>query len=736
MRSSGQWRLRPAGLVIPLLVSAIAAAGSASAGADAELETVTVYARRIVPVTRVAATVTVIPREAIEAGMVGDAKELVRYEPGLTVRSDPFRFGLDSFAVRGVGGNRVAVEIDGIPAAGGFAVGSFSDSGRSFVDLAFVERVEVLRGPASSLYGSDAIGGVVAMTTLSPERLLQDGPGVRTEAGYASEDDGWHTALVTATTLGPVQALLGYVRREGGELATAADVTPNPRDYVSDSGLLRLAFAAAPGGPLTFTAEGGRIGQDTAIDAFLGQPGRFANTTTLLGEDVAERFRVSLDQPLAGGGPFDSADWRLYWQGTATRQDTYELRKAVPSRAPPLRIEREFRLEDRTIGFEFTALKEFTASSVNHDLAYGLEATRASIEERRDGLQTDLDTGATTPKILGETFPLRDFPLTTVTEAGVFLQDEIRSPTGGWSAIPAVRVDYHRLESSQDSLYLADQPGAPVVGLDEFSFAPKLGLIRAFGEGLTGYFQYAHGFRSPPPEDVNIGLELPLLNVRAIPNPDLRPEQSDGYEVGLRWRGASSHLTASAYYNDYSDFIESKVNLGPDPESGVILFQSRNVAEARIYGAELSGEVAAPVDAAAWLQGWSARLTAAWSRGEDLVRDLPLNSVDPASAVMALAYEPPSRRWEGRIVMTAVEGKREVNDGPVELYRTDGYLVVDMIAHLDLGRGLRLGAGVFNVTDEEYIEWADVRGRPAGDPLIPYYTRPGRSISLTVSWAL
>jgi len=165
---------------MPLLVSAIAAAGSASAGADAELETVTVYARRIVPVTRVAATVTVIPREAIEAGMVGDAKELVRYEPGLTVRSDPFRFGLDSFAVRGVGGNRVAVEIDGIPAAGGFAVGSFSDSGRSFVDLAFVERVEVLRGPASSLYGSDAIGGVVAMTTLSPERLLQDGPGVRT----------------------------------------------------------------------------------------------------------------------------------------------------------------------------------------------------------------------------------------------------------------------------------------------------------------------------------------------------------------------------------------------------------------------------------------------------------------------------------------------------------------------------------------------------------------------------
>ena len=73
------------------------------------------------------------------------------------MRSDPFRFGLDTFTVRGMTGNRVVVEIDGIPSAGGFSIGSYSDSGRSFVDLAFVKRVEVLRGPASSLYGSDAM---------------------------------------------------------------------------------------------------------------------------------------------------------------------------------------------------------------------------------------------------------------------------------------------------------------------------------------------------------------------------------------------------------------------------------------------------------------------------------------------------------------------------------------------------------------------------------------------------
>ena len=213
------------------------AAASDATGTDADLETVTVYARRQVPLTRVAAAVTVIDQDAIERALVSDAKELVRYEPGLSVRRDPFRFGLDTFAIRGVGGNRVAVEVDGIPAAGGFAIGNFSDSGRSFVDTAFVERVEVLRGPASSLYGSDAIGGVVAMTLLSPGSLLAGDArfGLRSEAGGSGADEGWHVAAVGAGRYGVSDVLLGYVHREGHELDTAAAVTPNPSDYASDS---------------------------------------------------------------------------------------------------------------------------------------------------------------------------------------------------------------------------------------------------------------------------------------------------------------------------------------------------------------------------------------------------------------------------------------------------------------------------------------------------------------------
>jgi hemoglobin/transferrin/lactoferrin receptor protein len=594
----------------------------------------------------------------------------------------------------------------------------------------------VLRGPASSLYGSDAIGGVVAMTTLSPRSLLgaDRRSGLRSEAGGSGADDGWHAAAIAAGRAGAADALLGYVHRAGHELDTAADVTPNPSEYTSDSLLAKLELASVPGGPLSLAAEGGRVEQATSVQAFLGLAGsRFVNTTLLEADDRVERRRLSASQRLEGTGAWDGADWALYSQGTRTRQDTVEERKAVPPRTPPLRIERQFRLEDATWGAEFAALKELAGRRAGHAIVYGLEFAQSRIEELRDGLQTNLVTGGSSNVILGEAFPLRDFPVTDVTEAGAFVQDQVELGESGWTVIVALRGDYYRLDPDADATYLEDNPSGPAVGLDDFALSPKLGITRSFGAGWSAFAQYARGFRAPPPEDVNIGLELPLFNVRAIPNPDLRPETSDGYELGLRWSGGGAGLTASAYWTDYADFIESKVNLGVDAGSGVTLFQSQNVAEARIYGVEVSASLRAG-DSMPALEGFGARLSAAWSRGEDLARGVPLNSVDPATAVLSLGYTGRSGRWGGELVTTAVAAKSAVDDSRVDLYETDGYVTLDLLLDCDLGHGLRLNAAVFNLTGAEYIEWDDVRGRAEGDPLLPYYTRPGRNASLTLHW--
>ena len=732
-------RQRPSGLrpaIAALLLStggAVAAAAPPTVATEDGLETVTVYARRITPVTRVAATVTVVDAARIEATLASDIRELVRYEPGLTVRNDPFRFGLDTISVRGLGGNRVAVEIDGVPAAGGFAVGSYADSGRAFLDPAFVQRVEFLRGPASSLYGSEAIGGVVAMTTYTPAHLLRSGNervATKMAAGYDSQDDGWHALALVAGQAGAGAWLLGYVRREGHEGDTAADVEPNPREYVNDALLAKYVLPGVPGGALTLAFDAGRLEQQTAVEAFLGVD-RFVNTTRLDGDDRLERYRLSVAQTL-DIGVFDTADWRLYWQGTATDQDTYEVRRAAPPRSPAVELDRSFDYDESTFGVEFTAAKGLTAGTFEHQFVYGFEATRTRLEEMRDGLQTTIDTGATSNVILGETFPLRDMPVSDVTEVGVFLQDEIQRAGARWTLVPALRVDHYDLAPDVDRIYGEDNPSAPAVGIEETSLAPKLGATYRFNGTVTGFFQYAHGFRSPPPEDVNIGLEIPLFRVRAVPNPDLKPETSDGFELGFRVSSSAVTLTASAFQTDYDDFIESKVNLGADA-SGVTLFQSRNVAEARIYGAELSA-LASLGAVGARLEGWTARLAASWTRGDDLVRDKPLNSIDPPRLVAGVRYETPSQRWNGELVVTAVEAQRDVDTSLADLYRTDGYATVDLLAEWRLSSRMRLNVGLFNLTDEAYIEWADVRGRTVDDVHVPYYTQPGFNAAATLHY--
>ena len=721
-------------------MAAVLPAAAATPGSDqaGDLETVTVYARRLMPVTRVAATVTVIEQARIESTLVSDVGDLVRYEPGLTVRNDPFRFGLDTISIRVLGGNRVAVVIDGVPAAPGFAVGSYADSGRAYVDPAFLRRVEFLRGPASSLYGSDAIGGVMAMTTLAPADLLagsSSGRGLRTQAGYGSADASWNVAALGAGELGAGRWLLGYSRREGHEADTAADVEPDPRDYTSDSVLFKYELPDLAGGPLTFAYEGGQVEQQTSVNAFLGV-GRFAATTALEGDDRLQRQRLSVHQALRGAGSaYDSAEWRVYWQDTATDQDTHEVRSAVPPRTPAVQLDRTFDFDETTLGFEFTALRSLGGGAgLVHDVVYGVEATRSELTELRNGLQTTLATGTTSNVILGETFPVRDLPLTEVIEAGVFVQDEIRPADARWSIVPALRIDYYDLTPEVDTIYAADNPSSQPVGLEETSFAPKLGATYRLTDAVGLFFQYAHGYRAPPPEDVNIGLEIPLFKIRAVPNPDLQPEVSDGFELGLRRTGEAVDLTASVFDTEYRDFIESKVNLGVDPDSGVTLFQSQNVAEARIYGAELAAVWRAG-DSSAALDGWTGRLAASWTRGDNLATDEPLNSIDPPSLVLGVRYDAPSTRWGGELLVTAVEAQTRVDDTLADLYATDGYATVDLLANWQLTPSLRLNLGLFNLTDEDYIVWSDVRGRTVTDPLVPYYTRTGFNASMALHWS-
>jgi len=362
-------------------------------------------------------------------------------------------------------------------------------------------------------------------------------------------------------------------------------------------------------------------------------------------------------------------------------------------------------------------------------LGWGVVIDRSELQEARDGMETTLTTGATTNVLLGEVMPVRDFPNSEVTEIGAYVHDEISF--GRWAVIPALRIDWYDLNAKADAIYREDNPAAAPVDVDEFELSPKLGVRFAVNETTALFGQYAHGFRAPPFEDANIGLDIPRFNIRAIPNPDLRAESSDGIELGIRHRGDRSRSSFAVFGATYDDFIETKVNLGPDPDTGVILFQSRNIDEARVYGVEFESEL----DATDTL---SVGLAANWTRGENRADHEPLNTVDPAELVARLDWR--AREWlRLQWITTAVAAQDRVDESSANLVETSSFTTSDVLAHLsfDVGRlrDVRMDIGLFNVFDKTYWRWSSVRNRLQGDPLIGTLSAPGRyaSASLRVS---
>jgi hemoglobin/transferrin/lactoferrin receptor protein len=703
----------------------------------AELETVTVVGKRPEPLQHAAAAVSVVTAGQVEALVAFDVADLLRREPGVSLPRDPQRFGTTGVTVRGIGGNRVHIETDGVPGPKGFAIGSFANTGRQYSDLELVERIELLRGPASALYGSDAIAGVLATTTLDPADLLRAGDDavLRTRIGYADDDGSTLAGVTGALRAGGFEGLLGFAHRDAGDVEHAGGPPPpNPRDYASDAVLARAVLARSEY-PVRFTAQWNRERVRTDVDALELSGGRFANTVVLAGDDRAENRGLLVDQDLSGASGLDFAVWRGYWNESEVLQRTHEERRAAPPAAPPLLIEREFRYDYRVAGGEATAGREFAGASGTHRLLAGVELVETRVTQRRDGLQTNLDTGESTGTILGESLPVRDFPVSRIREAGVYVQDEWRPGGGDWAIIPALRGDWYRLDPRVDAIYAEDNPSEPPVSIAEDSVSPKLGIARRIGAGATAYLQYAHGFRAPPFEDVNIGFDLPQFNYRAIPNPDLESERSDSVELGLRFAGDALRGSAAVFAGRYRDFIESRANIGVDPETGATLFQSRNVDDAQISGVE----AALDVELAAWhpaLAGFTGHLSGSWTDGEDSATGAPINSIDPPRGILGLRYDAPAGSFGIGLELTVVGAKHGVDESSGPLYRPGGHEVLDLRLQWRPHPRLTASLGLFNLTDQAYHEWSAVRGLAPDDPLLPLYREPGRNFAITVTATL
>lgn len=711
------------------------------AAADSDDPAITVTATRTpVMIDQAPVIVTVIDRDRIADELVTDIKDLVRFEPGVTVRRAPARFGAafgstgragnEGFTIRGIGGNRVIVQVDGIRVPDGFSFGA-QDVGRGdYVDLGLVKSVEILRGAGSALYGSDGLSGVVSFITSDPQDFLAEGKdlGGIVSAQYSSADEEFSETAIVAGRLGNVSAMAAYTRRDFAELENGGSVggtgssrtLPNPQDGRSDALLGKIVWQPDEANAVRLTGEYVDTRLFTNVLTGVG-PASFGSTIvdSLTALDTGERVRATLDwtyDPAAndtGSGIIDFAKVAVYWQDGEDRQFSDEDRAVANDR------ERLNTFENRVFGAAAELRSDFSTGSIDHRLVYGGEVSFTRQEGLRDGVEPPF----------GETFPTRAFPVTDFTRGGGFVADEISIGGDLLVLYPALRFDFYSLDPQDDPLL----PTFSGAGQSGSKLSPKLGAVVNVGGGINLFGNYARGFKAPEPGQVNQFFENLAFGYTSAPNPDLQPETSESWEAGIRYAGETLSAGVTYFSGDYDDFISQEVVGGSFTPADPAVFQFVNIDRAHIDGVEARVKLRTKA-------GVYANLAAAYADGDIIAPDgsrAPLASIDPFTLVAGLGYRDPSDRFGGQLSMTFNQRKaldETTNVCTTECFRPDASMVLDATAFFRVTDALTIRAGIFNITDETYALWSDVRGLTATSAVTDAYTRPGRNASVSASF--
>lgn len=725
---------------------------AAAASANAALPKVVVSATRIeVSEDEVAATVTSKTAQEIERIQARDLKSLLASEAGISVRLQPARMsavfgatgrgGNEGINIRGLEGNQVMLQTDGVRLPMAYDSGPYVAGRGDAIDIEAYKRVELLRGPSSTSYGSDGLAGAVSFLTKDPEDLLTLGQATQAavKLGYSSADKSWLAVPSFALRSGDVQAMVLASLRRGHELRNRGDnnslnwsrTTANPQDRESDYVLAKLLLKLGPAHQLKGTLEHLERQTVTApIYSVVGMPLVNANIVDADAQEDIRRRMAKLDYQYSGTSAdlFQLVSAHVYAQDSTNRQLGSERYNSPP--AAWSRRDRDTRYGERSKGLGVQAQSTF-GGAVAHRVLLGLDASASRITSLKDGAHYDAG-GAL---IAGGFVPNQSFPDTDYRLLGLFVQDEI--DFGSLTLVPALRWDRFELKPDVGNpLYTGNNRTVPAT-LKGDELSPRLGLVWRLAPLAQLFAQYGHGFRAPTPSQVNGGVTNPSANppYRSIGNAELQPEVSDSVELGLRGREGGVRYSVAVYKARYRHFIDANVDvtdstsvpLDPGMAPNTRTFQSINLRRVEIQGVEL---------AAGWTfsRGWTVALSHAHAKGDTNSGDseTPLATIEPDKTVLKLEYER-AGRYGGELALVAQ--KSQGRPHTAGRYIPSGYVVADLTAWWELSRQLQLNAALSNLGDKKYVLWSDVRGLALTDvALADAYTQPGRALSLSVRY--
>ena len=620
------FRIHHLAAAIAAVLPVVAFAQAAHRPADLDRVVVT-GTRTAITVDDSLAAVEVIDRTQIERSQAHSLPDLLRGRAGITVGNQGGLGKQTSVFVRGGESNHALVLVDGVRIGNAnFDLAAFQD-----LPLEMIDRIEIVRGPRSSLYGSDAIGGVIQVFT----RRDRGGYAPRFHAGGGSHglreigggfggggERGWFGIDLGHQSSDGIDACSGSSILFRGCFAEEPDVDGYENDALSLRGGIAIndqvdaqAFALRARGRNEF---------DGYADAFFQSPNVSDTLQQVLGAKLHYRPTARLDLQLSVGRNDDESE--------------------------------DSRDGSEAYGF-FHSTRDVATLQGDFGIAEGQLLTLGA-DWMRDYVDSDVE-----------------YTTTRRRNHAAFAQYQ-----GSFG-----RHDVQLSARHDDN----EQFGEHTTG----SIAYGLGLPH----GLRATASAGTAFKAPTFAD----LYFPPFFGMATANPDLRPETSTSYEIGLAQKRERWHWAANAYQTQVEDLITLDA-----------FFVPQNLDKARITG----GEFVAGVDIA----GWNIDAALSYVEPRDVSGDNK-GKLLPRRARSGGRIDVDRAFGDLRIGLTWIASGPRFDDA-ANRYRLDGYATLDLRAEYALSPAWTLQARVGNVGDREY-------------QTVEFFNQPGREYSVMLRYA-
>ncbi len=673
------------------------------------------------------------------------------------------------------------MSIDGLGMAEGLETArnyEFFRAGRGGVDIDTLKQVEVIKGADSIAAGSGSLGGGVMFITKDPADYLKAGGNdshASIKLGYTGHNEEKLGSFTIANRTGVVESMLVYTKRkahesEGWYGSTAVPTgsarrLPDPIDHDSANVLAKVDFVLSPEHRLGVVYERNRV--DNLVDNLSRLSG--AGYLERLGDDSGSRDRYGLRyQWNADNAAFDHLQLQADRQKTNSHGITRIISgsgssanpRPTPNTTPCTMAATCRRAEDRQTEQTLDRLALDLDKRVGaHALIYGASWQNREIDYHAFDYRWN-NTGA----LDTVTIDPNQVPRTDAESWNAYLRDRITLLEDALQLTLGARYDRHDYTPHLGATF-ADPTGT----VRPVSFASptwQAGLSYQLLPGHTAWFQAGRGFRAPttgemyaptsttPLTEVATGKEVAVPT--SVANPDLESEKSLNLELGWRWEGTRSRVSVSAFRDRYDDFIDSLLELrdpsteyrscsrfGCSNSKGYRVSTLANLGEVTVKGVEAEG---------LWQLGDAWLLRAVYSHNEGEQKDgSPLNSINPDRGVLGLSWQGMDQRLRLTGVLTHALAKKrgdvkvepDVFGGMAEPFLSDAYTVFDLFGSLRLNANLKINAGIYNLFDERYYQWARIRNVARGEfALYGYatedgigrFSEPGRNYRLNLTW--